>query len=175
MMTSYELRIGILGKLRNHHNGLEFLKKISRFVFVIGLETLVSKKRGADWDLLSADNELGVNLENVNIDAVEPEKIEHLLINKKFSLMQKVKENLDNGLNLTQGIKSDRMDRENVDDDDDLQSIASDRSAGIKRKRFDKNITDCKDCQQFCVELNLQLEKVLNWLLILLKIIKVTY
>ncbi|KAF5284964.1 hypothetical protein FQA39_LY16919 [Lamprigera yunnana] len=49
---------------------------------------------------------------------------------------------------------SDRMDSENVDDDDHLQSIASDRSAGIKRKRFDKNITDCKDCQQFCVELN---------------------
>ncbi|KAF5284102.1 hypothetical protein FQA39_LY17113 [Lamprigera yunnana] len=104
--------------------------------------------------LLSADNELDVNLENVNIDAVEPEEIERLLINRKFSLMQKAKESLDDGLNLTQGIISDRMDRENVDDDDDLQSIASDRSAGIERKRFGKNITDCKDCQRFCVELN---------------------
>ncbi|KAF5276042.1 hypothetical protein FQA39_LY00838 [Lamprigera yunnana] len=72
---------------------------------------------------------------------------------RTFSLMQKAKENLDNGLNLTQGIISHRMDRENVDDDD-LKLIASDRSAGIKRKGFDKNITDCKDCQQFCVELN---------------------
>lgn len=91
---------------------------------------------------------------NLKFDELQPDNCQSELnadvynINKKLLLLQKIKENIENGLDITQDFEMEADEKNEEDDSLSIASMASVTSEKTKKRKLEFN-TGCDLCAEY--------------------------